>query len=278
MPIVPVSVVIPALNAELFVAEAIESVHAQTVAVAEIIVVDNGSVDKTQEIARSLGAKVLKRNDRSGPGAARNKGIENSDQDWIALLDADDRWKPRKLEEQWSAVERFPEAGIISCHGLVFENDSILLEESSQDMKQRWQDYPGDCTVVDHCRYLPKIDKSFLPRFQPSPSETLIRREVFAVVGLFDEAMEYCEDLEFFLRVLARYPMVIIEKTLVEHRRHAGKMSFHFEKMRSYLFAVVNKMLQHPEKYPPGAGEFYRDVLKKNFFLAEKTLSNRSGP
>jgi glycosyltransferase involved in cell wall biosynthesis len=272
MPVLPISVVIPALNAELFIGEAIASVKAQTFSVAEIIVVDNGSVDRTQEIAGKLGARVLVRKERSGPAVARNRGIKSSNQEWIALLDADDRWHPEKIEQQWSASKQFPDAGIISCHVLVFENNSTLLEESPEDMEGRWSGYSGKFKVVDHARYFPNLEKNFFPRFQPSPSGVLIRRDVFADVGLFDEEMEYCEDLEFFLRALARYPLVIVEKTLVQNRRHKRKMSFDFEQMRSYLFLVINKVLAHPEKYPPGAGEVYRDILKKNFFMSEKAF------
>lgn len=277
MPTLPVSVVIPALNAELFLGEAIESVKAQTVRVAEIIVADNGSVDRTQEIAEKLSAKVVERNDLSGPASARNKGIQSSNQEWIALLDADDRWHPRKLEEQWLGLKQFPDAGMISCYVQGFENNSILFNVTPQDMEQRWKGYTGDCKVADHCRYFSKVQKGFFSRFQPSPSDVLIRRDVFAHVGLFDEQVEYCEDLEFFLRILARYPLVIIEKTLVQNRRHARKMSFQFAEMRSYLFTVINKMMAHPEQYPPGAGEFYRDILKKNFLLAEKALQRQIG-
>jgi glycosyltransferase involved in cell wall biosynthesis len=269
----PISVVIPAVNAELFLSEAVESVKAQTCGAAEIIVVDNGSEDRTLEVARKLGVKTLERKDLRGPAPARNYGIQTSQQEWIAFLDADDRWLPQKLEKQWAAVQQFPDAGIVSCYVRIFENDAVVFEESIEGTKQRWTDFTGSCESTGQFRYFPKVEKSFFPRFQPSPSDVLIRRDVFGEVGLFDETLEYCEDLEMFLRILARYPLAIVEKSLVENRRHAGKMSFHFAQMRSYLFAVINKVLEHPEQYPPGAGEVYRDILKKNFFLAEKRLS-----
>jgi glycosyltransferase involved in cell wall biosynthesis len=276
MPTLPIAVVIPVLNAELFLSEGIESVKAQSLGVAEIIVVDNGSVDRTREIAGRLGARVLERKDRRGPAPARNLGINSTTQEWIAFLDADDRWHPQKIEYQWSASSHFPDAGIISCHLSVFENDSTSFKDYDEEIELRWKSYKGKFKVADHCRYFEIIGKDFFPRFQPSASDVMIRRDVFANVGLFDEEIEYCEDLEFFLRVLARYPLVIVEKTLVQNRRHEQKMSFHFEEMRTYLFRVINKVLAQPEKYPPGAGEVYRDLLKKNFLLAEKALRERA--
>ena len=110
----PVSVVIPAHNAERFIQEAIESVYAQTLAVRELIVVADDCVDGTARIAGELGATVLRIKARN-PSVARNVGIRSATEKWIALLDADDFWKPNKIESQWKAIRAFPEAGIISC-------------------------------------------------------------------------------------------------------------------------------------------------------------------
>src|ERR1700754_4591122 len=85
----PISVVIPAHNAERFVAIAIESIQAQTLKVAEIILVDNHCSDPTAEVAISLGVTVVKE-PRRGLSIARNAGIRASTQEWIAFLDADD--------------------------------------------------------------------------------------------------------------------------------------------------------------------------------------------
>src|SRR2546423_15170376 len=104
MPTVPISVVIPALNAERFIGEAIDSVHRQTLQVSEIIVVDNGSTDRTAQIAAAFGALVVNENQR-GPSRARNAGIKRATQPWVALLDADDLWDPEKNEKQWAAIQ-----------------------------------------------------------------------------------------------------------------------------------------------------------------------------
>jgi hypothetical protein len=95
-------------------------------------------------------------------------------------------------------------------------------------------------------------------------------------VGLFDEEVAYCEDIEFFMRVFARFSLALIEKTLVQFRHHDRKHSRHFQEMRTNLFAVVNKMLQQREKYAKGAPEAYRDLLKKNFFTGEQNLMGLS--
>jgi glycosyltransferase involved in cell wall biosynthesis len=94
-----ISVVIPAYNAAAFLPRSIASVRAQTLQPVEVIVVDDGSTDDTTAVAAGLGVRVITRTN-SGPSAARNTGIQMASGDWIALLDADDRWSPEKLERQ----------------------------------------------------------------------------------------------------------------------------------------------------------------------------------
>ena len=77
------------------------------------------------------------------------------------------------------------------------------------------------------------------------------------------------------MRVLARYPLAIVEKTLISCRRHDQKHSFNLEGMRRSLFSIVNYMLQHPEKYPEGAPQVYRDRVKQNFLTVERALQKQ---
>jgi glycosyltransferase involved in cell wall biosynthesis len=274
MAVAPISVVIPALNAERFIGEALESVKAQTLRVSEVIVVDNDSTDRTARIASEMGAVVVTENKR-GPSTARNAGIRRGTQPWIALLDSDDLWDVRKIELQWAAVQSCPDASMIACYFRVFEDDSIIIENSDEVAGQRWAGYQGRRIIGDHCSYFPKVESDFFPCFLPSCSDALISRDVFTTVGLFDEAVPYNEDFEFFMRVLARYPLAVVEKTLISCRRHEGKHSFNLQGMRDSLFKVVNYMLQHPEKYPTGGPEVYRDRLKKNFLTVERALQRQ---
>lgn len=270
---VPVSVVIPALNAERFLREAIESVQSQTVKVREIIVVDNGSTDQTAQIAFALGTSVVKEENR-GLSRARNAGIRQSTQEWIALLDSDDLWDANKLECQWAAIQERPEAGMFACYFRIIEDGAVILENTPEVSEQRWLGYDGRI-IGNSCSYFPRIDKDFFPRFLPSCSDVLIKREVFSTAGLFDEAVQYNEDFEFFLRVLARYPLAIVEQTLISCRRHDQKHSSNLQGMRDSQFAIVNYMLEHREKYPVGAPEVYRDRLKTHFLTVERALHER---
>lgn len=267
---VPVSVVIPALNAERFIGEAIESVQAQTLNVSEIIVVDNGCTDRTARIASQLGAAVVVEEQR-GLSRARNAGIRQCTQKWIALLDSDDLWDAEKIERQWAAAQAYPDAGVVACYFRVIKDGLVILENTDEVSERRWDGYHGR-VFSEHCSYFPKIEQDFFPRFLPSCSDALLRRDVFAKVGLFDETVLYNEDFEFFMRVLARYPLAIVEKTLISCRSHDQKHSLNLQGMRESLFQIVNYMLQHPEKYPAGGPQVYRDLIKKNFLTVERAL------
>src|SRR5262245_28337071 len=113
-----VSVVIPAYNAEAYIATSLRSVTAQTYRNLEIIVVDDGSRDATATIVRSLAADdpriKLQQQQNAGVAAARNRGIEASSGDLVAPLDADDLWQPSKIERQVAVMQRgSPKVGLV---------------------------------------------------------------------------------------------------------------------------------------------------------------------
>jgi glycosyltransferase involved in cell wall biosynthesis len=269
----PISVVIPALNAERFIAEAIESVHAQTLKVSEIIVVDNGCTDRTAQIAADLGAIVV-REEQRGISSARNAGLERCTQQWIALLDSDDQWDAQKLELQWGAIQACPDAGVVACYFRVVEDGAVILENTEEQSEQRWAGYSGR-VVKKECSYFPEIGADFFPRFVPSCSDALLKREVFETVGVFDETVLYSEDFEFFMRVLARYPLAIVEKALISCRRHDQKHTRNLQGMRDATFSIANHMLKYSEKYPPGIPQAFRDRLKKSFATIERDLHEK---
>src|SRR5665213_1535655 len=100
-----VSVVIPAYNAELFIARAIDSVLSQTTPVSEIIVIDDGSTDSTLDLVRGYGDKVrLIAQSNGGPARARNVGVAISSGKYVAFLDADDWWDPDKTKQQLDSL------------------------------------------------------------------------------------------------------------------------------------------------------------------------------
>jgi glycosyltransferase involved in cell wall biosynthesis len=106
-----ISVVIPAYNAQASLGAALESVLGGSLTPAEIIVVDDHSIDRTVEIARSYGVRTIVQPQNAGPSAARNAGVAAARSPWIAFLDADDTWFQEKLASQWATVQRWPDLG-----------------------------------------------------------------------------------------------------------------------------------------------------------------------
>lgn len=267
----PISVVIPARNAEEFINEAIASVLAQTVPVAEVIVVADDCADDTPGIARRLGAKVIEAKHRN-ISAAINQGVRASTQDWIALLDADDLWDQQKIELQWTAVQRFPEAAIVSCD-LCSLLDGKISKRSRDQLRERRRKVTTAAVFDEHGSYFPQVDGTVLMWFQVSPPTALIRRDVFDTAGFFDEQFLFNANVEFFARALKRFPLVVIEEALVCQRIRRNSHSTNVEGAWTAYLSIVDRMLRNPDRYPPGAGEAYRERLKRQFLTYERLLA-----
>lgn len=192
-----VSVVIPAYNAEGFLARAIRSVLAQTRPPSEIVIVDDGSTDRTREIAESFGASVrcIRQNNR-GAAAARNRGIEESKGSFIAFLDSDDEWLPERLEKTLAPLLKNRAVGLAYCRSIrVLENGTRALHHE-EAVKGRLAGgiYP--------------------PPYISTPA-TIFRRECFDRCGLFDAALSQNEDIDLFIRVAEEFVVAEVAEPLV---------------------------------------------------------------
>jgi glycosyltransferase involved in cell wall biosynthesis len=125
-----VSVILPAFNAERYLAEAVESVLAQRHDPIEVIVVDDGSTDGTRALAEGFGPPVRAISQHNtGPGGARNRGVEAARGGWLTFLDADDLWLPRKIERQLAALADESEGTAVFGRVQMFtERDGTVTE------------------------------------------------------------------------------------------------------------------------------------------------------
>jgi glycosyltransferase involved in cell wall biosynthesis len=192
-----VSVVIAVFDGERFLAEAIASATAQTYSPLEVIVVDDGSRDRSAQLATRCGARVLRRPHR-GVSAARNAGIAAARGDVIAFLDADDRWPVERLALQVEHFIRRPELGFVLGRARLFLHPSAP--------RPAW--YTDD--LAEH--------ESVLARL------TLVaRRELFDRVGGFDESIDICEDFDWLVRCReAGIPYEVLDDVVLEYRVHDG--------------------------------------------------------
>jgi glycosyltransferase involved in cell wall biosynthesis len=213
-----ISAVIPAYNAEEFIVGAIESIRCQDVAVDEILVVDDGSRDKTAEIVEGLGGNViLLRQKNRGPSAARNLGLKLARGEMIAFLDADDRWTPDKLRTQLAAFERHPELDLVASDMAEVDPIGTVLVPSVLDKHGLLQDfYALDGAPIPRA-VARLVDKNFIPT-----GTVLARRAVFECTGGFKEHIRYGEDLELWARIAARHPIACLPNVHLLRTQHAN--------------------------------------------------------
>ena len=198
MLLIKISAVIPAYNCEKYVSRAIDSVLAQTCPVDEIIVVDDGSNDKTAEIVRSYGDKVkLIQQPNAGVSAARNKGIEAAKGNWIAFLDADDEWLKCKIQTQTELLCRNPNLVWVSSNYMCQdEQTGRCLPETDVAVVERLMAGKDEMDYFD----------AYAHRVWGHTSNYLICKDVLLEAGLFDPDLSLLEDMDLWWKIAYRYP------------------------------------------------------------------------
>ncbi len=227
-----VSTIIPAYNAQDFIAETIESALAQTYADHEIIVVDDGSTDRTCEIVDAYRDKVrLIRQENAGPAAARNRGVQESTGEWIAFLDADDLWYENKLTTQ---IQRAGETGAL----FVYANRISIgdCEHVSKLQSDAVELVEGD------------IFTKLLVGNVITLSSVLLRKDVFVEAGGFNEdlSLKAVEDWELWLRISEKHEIALCREPLLEYRFHTDGISRSVATMEQNLFNVLEIAMETP--------------------------------
>jgi hypothetical protein len=211
-----VSVIIPTHNRARVVGDAVESVLAQTYRDSEIIVVDDGSTDRTREVVapyvRDNGGRVTYVWQKSaGAAAARNAGIRLATSDYVAFLDSDDLYMPRRLEVGVDVLEGDPRFGASYVDGCTIDADGNLLLES------RITRFGG----IASGWILPAL----LSRDLIQTNAITIRRAALEDVGGFDETLWSGQDTDLWWRLAKRWQMVGVAETLVVVRELASSLS-----------------------------------------------------
>lgn len=206
-----VSVVVPVHCGERFLGAALQSVVDQTYNEAELIVIDDGSTDGSLAVATGCSHRRLRviSEPHRGVAAARNTGIQAAQGPLIAFLDADDEWAPEKLALQVAVLAGRPEVSIVHTHmSAIFAADTPPPPWLPPDwLKQSWAAY--------------------------LPSNWLVRREVFDVVGGFDETYVTGQDLDLLTRARwAGFTSEMLPDALVRWRVHGANASYKRQLMR----------------------------------------------
>lgn len=228
-----ISVIIPAYNAEQYIRAAIQSVLAQTHPAQEIIIVDDGSTDGTRQAVEELqkqrgsDAPVIRYiyQQNQGPAAARNTGIKNAVGDYVAFLDADDRWLPARLERQMAVLRTRPDAGLV-CSGRLRVDE--FTGRKTIDCAGSKFSFSNDSyrDLWTHGNYV-------------VTSSVLARKRCLEEAGGFDEDPRVLgsEDAEMWLRVAEKFQIVYVNEPLVEYLVRQGGMN-RSNIQRSYESAI----------------------------------------
>ncbi|MCH8124942.1 glycosyltransferase [candidate division KSB1 bacterium] len=223
-----VSVIVPTYNREHFLQECIESVLSQTFKDFELIVVDDGSTDQTEDILKQYEGKLhYKKQEQKGPSSARNTGIQYSAGEWICFLDSDDLWLPGKLAAQ---MKFFAETRDIK---VCYTEEIWYRKNNRVNPAKKHQKYSG------------WIYQKMLPLCIISPSSVMIHHSVLDLIGTFDEELPACEDYDLWLRIGAGYPIYLLQEQLIIKRNgHSGQQSQKYWGMDRFRILSLVKIME----------------------------------
>ena len=226
-----ISVVIPTFNRIRLVARAIDSVLKQSLNPYEIIVVDDGSDDGTSEMIQNKYKSIkLIQQQNNGVSAARNKGIEHAKGDWIGLLDSDDEWTEKKLENQADRLIKTPEYDF--CH----TNEIWIRNGVRVNQRKKHKKYGG--YIFGKCLDICRI----------SPSSVLFRKNILDHVGWFDNQLPVCEDYDLWLRITSEYRILFIDEPLIiKYGGHDDQLSHSVESIEFFRIKSLENLLDRTE-------------------------------
>lgn len=217
---VSVSLIIPAYNAERYIGFTIESLIRQSHADLEIIVVDDGSTDRTREIAcryAETDARITVLPQKNlGVATARNTGIEVAKGEFVGFIDADDIWHSTAVAKMLSRFEgASPDLGVVYTWSADIDEENRLIG-GVHVSKARGHVYP---LLIFH-------------NFLGNASSTIIRKRSLEAIGGYRPEFDLgCEDFDLYLRLAARFDYDVVPEFLVAYRRTPGAMSSHTERM-----------------------------------------------
>ena len=255
-----VSVVMAAKNYARFIAQAIESVRAQTVADWELVVVDDGSTDATPAAVKPFLSDPrvrYVRSDRLGQSRAKNLGERLSRGEAIAYLDADDAWLPTKLDRQLAVLGANPRVGVVATRRSFLDEAGAVAPDASPLPPA------GDVRAAIFARNFVCF------------SSVMLRRQVFDHVGGFDPTLDLAIDYDLWQRVAQHYEFACVPEALTLYRTGHGNLSQRLADRVATADRIMNRALDRrglAADLPPGvAGEGYASTYRSLAFVMRST-------
>ena len=240
------SVIIPTYNRRHLFDIALKSVLNQTYKDFEVIVVDDGSTDQTNEVINNFNDARIKYlyQENHGVSHARNRGLEISRGKFIAFLDSDDRWVPQKLGRAKEFIDRYPDIYIFHTDEIWYKGGRLLNQKKKHKKPSGYA-------------YL-----KALPLCCIGMSTAVVKRELFEKIGLFDESLPACEDYDFWLRATHSFEVKLIaEKLTVKDGGRTDQLSSQWG-LDKHRIKALEKMLYsnslNEEEYKCTLGELVK--------------------
>jgi len=248
-----VSVIIPTHNRASFVCEAVESVLNQTFKDFELIVVDDGSTDKTRESLEKYRPIIhyiyQEKRDRS---EARNTGIKAAKGEYLAFLDDDDMWLPDKLKKQVNFLDMNPDIGLVhTLIEFIDENGCLLPEQTKHHFRLYEEAIKRGYTYAE----MSKLCIMFI-------STVIVRKECFDKVGFFDSDTVSFEDWDLYLRIALYYRIATIAESLVRYRMHKNQTT-----LSGFIPGYIQTSLKHLNLMNSNNNLSWRKKVNHNFCL-----------
>jgi len=242
-----VSIILPTHNRDVLLPRAIKSVLNQTFKDFELIIVDDGSTDNTEETIKKFQGKdkrivYIKNKKNRGAAVSRNKGIKVAKGEYIAFQDSDDEWTLEKLEKQIKIFQRLP-----NTFGVIY-SDALVVNKNGEE--EHLSTLPIQYKKIFNKKTL---DYQGLNVFPPS---VLMKKECFSKVGFFDERLPAMEDLDFFTRLSQHYKFYYLKEPLfIYHKEKEGISANNY-----YLFLARKILLK----------KYFGKIKKEKKFLSRQ--------
>jgi glycosyltransferase involved in cell wall biosynthesis len=260
-PVAKVSIIITCYNYGRFLMESVSSALAQTYNDVEVIIIDDGSTDDTPTVVQNWQSEPRVRYFRQrngGISSALNAGVRMATGEFVAFLDADDRWDPRKLEKQMS---RFQDSKV----GVVY-TESFEMSADEKGLRR----YYGTRYLAPRKGWVTPylVYDNFVPF-----SSAVVRKECFDKAGNFDESIKASPDFDFWLRVAVHYPFDFVDEPLVFYRTgHADQVSRNWEMREVWCDQIRSAFKRaHPTIVPRRLwrhADAYRATERGHYWLA----------
>jgi glycosyltransferase involved in cell wall biosynthesis len=221
------SVIIPTFNRKDFLKAAVDSVLAQTFDDFELIIIDDGSTDNTSQILNEYSDKRIKYfyQENRGVSYARNRGIEQSRGKYVAFLDSDDRWLANKLEKTFEFINKFPEITIFHTEETWYRRGKLLNQKKKHKKPDGY------------------VYFNALPLCCIGMSTSVVNKDVFEDIGVFDESLPACEDYDFCLRATSKYEVKLIPESLTIKNGGRPDQLSSMPGLDQYRIAALDKIL-----------------------------------